>query len=421
VRIAHENSAQDDIFVLVYPDRMSVSPTAEGFRAAFRRPSFAFAEIMWRWAIGATATALFFYGLFEYLRTLPVTDRELLLLRSRQPYLVSQALAHILRGSLGRVVASASIAAFMLAALWMIAASIGRLAIVRAMQDYFRAKFPREASPDEPSSGPAKSAAENHAELGSSWDSLMRPLFRLNFLRVAVALAAMLGLLGASILASFTSTATHPRPGLAFFLFLPLAALVGLAWSSLNWLLSLATMFAVRDGNDVIAAISAAVSFIRERTGAVFAVSTWTGVGHAAALMGATTVVSVPMSMAPVLPGRLVLAAMVLVTLIYFALVDWLYTARLAGYVCIAELPEALLRPAPPLMPQPLPQPLKPASAGMAAAPVPALQTTIDRNELILSDVPREPQTSIDRDELILSDRPALATEPGSTTTSSES
>ena len=54
-----------------------ISPTAEGFRAAFRRPSLTLAEITWRWAVGATASALCLFGLIEYLRTLPVNNAEL--------------------------------------------------------------------------------------------------------------------------------------------------------------------------------------------------------------------------------------------------------------------------------------------------------------------------------------------------------
>ncbi len=81
---------------------MAISPTAEGFRAAFRRPSLTFAEITWRWTTGATAISVFFFGLFEYLSTLPVTNGELLFLRTRQPYLVGEAIAHIFRGSLTR-------------------------------------------------------------------------------------------------------------------------------------------------------------------------------------------------------------------------------------------------------------------------------------------------------------------------------
>src|SRR5579862_7797243 len=81
---------------------MAISPTAEGFRAAFRRPSLTAAEIMWRWTAGATAAALVLFGLFEYLSTLPVTNGELLFLRTRHPYFVAEALARILRGSLNR-------------------------------------------------------------------------------------------------------------------------------------------------------------------------------------------------------------------------------------------------------------------------------------------------------------------------------
>ena len=64
---------------------MPISPTAEGFRAAFRRPSLTFAEIAWRWIFGGTATALFFFALFEYLGTLPVSNADMVLLRTRHP------------------------------------------------------------------------------------------------------------------------------------------------------------------------------------------------------------------------------------------------------------------------------------------------------------------------------------------------
>src|SRR5450432_1681425 len=103
---------------------MAISPTAEGFRAVFRRPSLTFAEISWRWCVGATATALFFFGLFEYLSTLPVSGRELLLLRSRQPYLVGQAIVRILHGSANRAVMSLMVAALLLGFLWILAASL---------------------------------------------------------------------------------------------------------------------------------------------------------------------------------------------------------------------------------------------------------------------------------------------------------
>jgi len=342
---------------------MPISPTVEGFRTAFRRPSLTLGEIAWRWTVGATAVALFSFGLFEYLDTLPVTNGELLFLRTRHPYLVAEALAHIFRGSLSRAVMAGLLAAMMLGLLWIVTASLGRIATVRALVDYFRKGAEDGAS--------ATKLSASQTSVGSPFHALAR----LNLLRLTVGVAAVFGFVGASILAGFASPDTDPHPGLAFLLFVPLAALVWLAAVALNWMLSLAGLFAVRNGGDAVGAISAAVSFCRDRTGAVAVVSTWTGLAHLTAFVGATTVVSMPLGLMGVLPWRLVLLSVILVTLIYFALGDWLYMARLAGYVCIAEAPLPLA-------------PLPAQHSGMQIAPAVPIQTTIDRDELILSDRP---------------------------------
>jgi hypothetical protein len=342
---------------------MAVSPTVEGFRAAFRRPSLTLAEIAWRWVVGATALTLFFFGLFEYLDTLPVTDGELLLLRTRQPYLVWQAIAHMLRGSLNRVVLSWILAGLMLSLLWIIAASVGRIATVRAMLEYFRrdvfGNVSAEGAPD---------TAQNNAGNTTSTNPIV--LFRINFLRVALIMAALVGFVGAAILASFVSPDSDPQPGLVFLVFLPFAALICFITWTLNWLLSLAGVFAVRDGEDAVGSISAAVALCRERMGAVFAVSTWTGMAHIIAFVVASTVASTLVGLASLLPWRLVVLGVAFVTLVYFALADWLYTARLAGYVCIIETPDVV----------PVPQ--------LPTPTAPPVQTAIDRNETILSDLP---------------------------------
>jgi hypothetical protein len=350
---------------------MAISPTAEGFRAAFRRPALTLAELIWRWTAGGTATALLIFGLVEYLDTLPVTNGELLFLRTRHPYLVGEAIAHIFRGSLNRVVVAGLLAAFMLGVVWIIAASVGRIATVRGLLEYFRGRIADKASAvGVPNDG------ERDVPNGVSAKGPLPVLLRLNFLRVAVAVAAVFGFAGASILAGFASPDASPQPGLAFLLFLPVAGLICWAWWSLNWLLSLAAVFAVRDGEDAVGAISAAVTFCRERFGAVSAVSTWTGLAHLIAFVGASMVSSLPLGFAGVVPWRLVALAVIFVTLAYLAVADWLYMARLAGYVCIAEMPEAVLAPLPPA------PALPPPVAG------PPIQTTIDRDEPILSDLP---------------------------------
>jgi hypothetical protein len=338
-----------------------VSYTAEGFRAAFRRPALAFAEIAWRWVAGGTAAAVLIFALFEYLGSLPVTNAELLFLRTKQPFLVGRVIEHILRGSLNRVVLAGLLAALALIALWIVAASAGRDITVRGLLRYFAAR--RDAAGETSAATPEKRS--------------MRALIRLSFLRAAVALAAICGFVGAALLAGFASPEANPQPALAFFLFLPLAGLVGFVWWMLNWFLSLAGVFAVRSGEDAIGAISAAVATCRERAGAVFAVSAWTGLAHAVAFVAAMIALSMPLGFAAVAPWRLLVAGLALMTLAYFAVADWLYLARLAGYISILEMPRALA--APPPIPISVPPP------GGRIVPQ---ETAIDREESILSDLP---------------------------------
>jgi hypothetical protein len=341
------------------------SPTIEGFRAAFRRPALTFAEIAWRWAIGATTASLFIFYCIEYLDSLPVTNADAVLLATRQPSLVGRAIAHILRGSLNRAVLAALLAALALSLLWIIAASMGRLASVSALLNYFHAEVDCNVA---------------GTTSGTETPRPIRALIDLSFLRAAVILAMILASVGAAILASFVSTDANPRPGLGVILFFPLAALICMAGWALNWWLSMAGIFAVRDGEDALTALSAAVAVSRKRTTSVFAVSIWTGLAHLVAFSIATTAVSLPLALIRVAPSRLVIAAIILVTLAYFAVVDWLYIARLAGYVCIAEMPDAL----------------------RAKSLPPSSQPQEDRTRL---------ETAVDRDEPILSDLPNLAIE----------
>ncbi len=339
-----------------------ISPTIEGFRAAFRRPSLTLAEIAWRWIVGAIAVALLGFAFIEFLDTLTVDNVDATLLGTKQPLLVLRAIRHILRGSLSRATLAALFAALALSLLWIVAASIGRAATIRALLDQFGGKFSHNSPSDSPS--PPTS---------------FRSLIGLNFLRAAATLAGILALFGAMILSSFASPEANPRPALSFIIFMPLAAVICMVWAALNWVLSLSCVFAVRNGEDALGALWAAVSFLRERTAPVFAVSTWTGLAHLTAFFGASTMASLPTAFVHIAPTRLIVAAVVLVTLTYFAVVDWLYIARLGGYICIIEMPDAVASA------EPLPAP-PPAGQGFVLST--PIQTTIDRDELILGDVP---------------------------------
>jgi len=340
----------------------SSSPTLEGFRVILRRPSFGLAEITWRWSFGVACCALLAFSFFEYLRTLAVTRGDLLLLRSRQPVLISHAIAHIFGGSGFRVVQTIIVLATSLAIGWIVVASLARAATIEALLGYF----------SEPENLPAVSRRPGTSRLPS--------LFGLNFFRVAATLAATIGCFAALLLGGAVSPVGNPSPGSAFLVFLSVILLVWLVWSVMNWFLSLAAVFVVAEGRDTFGAIGSAVALCRNRAGSVLAAGTWFGLAHIAAFVLATSVVAFPLGLAGVLPAGIVLGGVILVTLIYLAIADYLYIGRLAAYVAILELPQTTvvtsgLAPA-------FPSGAEHITAGIQAS------NAVDQDELILGDSP---------------------------------
>src|SRR5580704_11710799 len=258
------------------------SPTLEGFRAILRRPSLGFAEIAWRWSFGAAAGLLITLSCFEYLDTLPVTRGDLLLLRSRQPVLISRAIGHIVGGSGFRLVEAFIVLALALVAGWIVVAAVARAATINALLAYFREK-------------------DELPQPGAGWR--LDPLLGLNFLRVAALLAAVAGCFAGFALGGIV-TKDESVPGATFLITMIIAALVWLAWSMVNWSLSLAAIFVVADGRSTFDAIADAVDFLRRRGGAVFAVGTAFGLTHAAVFMMASIAVTFPLGLAAVLPWR---------------------------------------------------------------------------------------------------------------------
>lgn len=334
----------------------SRSPTLEGFRTILRRPSFGFAEISWRWSFGAAAALLVSFSLFEYLKTLPVSALDLLLLKTRQPALIGQAFAHIFRGSSVRLVHSFIILALGLIALWIAIAAPARAATVNALSGYFR--------------------AEQDSDQTKSWR--LRSLLGLNFFRVTAALAATLGCVTAFLLAGAAAPPGNPAPGVAFLIVLAVLLLVWLAWSAVNWFLSLASVFAVVAGRDTFGAISAAFDLCRDRTGSVFAAGSWFGLAHIVAFCVASSVLAFPLSFARVLPPVAVVSGVLAIALLYFAVADFLYMGRLAAYVAMIEFPPTSQWSLSPIIPATIQGP------AIVAGP----RGAVDQSELILSDIP---------------------------------
>ena len=385
------------------------SPTLEGFRTLFRQPEVALAEIAWRWSFGAAACVLVGLGVLEYLDTLPVSNLDRVLLRSRNPTLIFEALAHIFRGSIPRLVLASVVMFSALVLLWILVASFARGVTLESVVEYIQARA-ADAEAGVPGAGGTTSQVPSSVVVvaGDPTSGVWHQgsLAGLHFLRASAALAAGAGGLGGLILAGFASSKTNPHPGLVAFWALVILSLVWLVWSSLCWFLSLASIFVVCQGKDTFAAVAAAVDFARDRVGPVMAVGTWFGLAHLVLFIVVSSAVTFPLAFAQILPIGYVVIAVLLLTLAYFAIVDSLYIGRLAGYVAILEAPAV---------------PITAAAAGglpggvpstqHSTPPVPYENPTIDQDELILSDQPlaeriqlSSDNSVVDQDETILSD-----------------
>jgi hypothetical protein len=314
------------------------SPTLAGFKAVISRPSLGFAEIAWRWSFGFAAVTLIGFSTIEYLDSLPVTYRDELMFRTRQPALISRAISHILRGSSLRVIAVTLLLVTALSFAWMLLGVLGRSATARALLEHYT-------------------------------DDSLKPfrqssLFGLNFLRASATLAAVVGCGAAFVAGGAASPTDDPSPGSAMMICVFIVILVFLAWSVLNWFLSLAAIFVVAGGRDTFGAIAAAVGLFRDRAGPLLAANTWFGLSHLVVFFVAVSVIGFPLAFAGLLPAGVVLGGVLVVVLFYFAIVDFLYVGRMAAYIAILKAPEIV--------------PVVPDQA----------VTMIDRSELILSDLP---------------------------------
>src|SRR5260370_31527642 len=73
------------------------NPLTYGFRAIRRDPALVLIEIVWRWCCGALAFDILFAETLRLLGTVTVTQSDASALRSHDPLLMAQSLAHTLR------------------------------------------------------------------------------------------------------------------------------------------------------------------------------------------------------------------------------------------------------------------------------------------------------------------------------------
>lgn len=276
------------------------SPIRRACDAIARQPALPLAEITWRWCFALAAWTIAIVALLAYLDSIPVSWREQVLAGSGEPLLVLAALAQALRGHAARLAAGVILAGTAIALFWIFVAALGRLLTLKAL-------LPR----------PAPSYS---------------PLLGLSFLRAALFLAALLAAAGALILAGFVGPRAHAAPSLVL---VALLASIWLVWALLNWLLSLAAIFAVRGGEDTFSSIAEAGNLIRGALGDLVLTTLPFVLLHylalAAALAAGVLIFDWTTRVTPAAGWALLAIAAA-----YFAYADFLYITRLAAYVALA-------------------------------------------------------------------------------------
>lgn len=328
----------------------SPSPTAEGFRLIFRRPVIPLAEIAWRWSFATTFWFLSASFLVEYADSLPANRVDQLLLGTRQPELVLRALHRVLHGSALRFTAASIVLAIALLVVWIVLASVGRAATLRAMMES------TEITPSSRASG-----------------GMISSLLALNFLRATSALAAILAATGAIFIASGLWASTHMSASGAARLWLFMLLLIWTAWAMLNWILSASSLFVVVDRVSAFTAISSTADWYRDRLGSVVAAGTWFGLTHGGAFLIACSASLTVLGMAQILGSGRTLFLEVLIIALYCAVADLLYIGRLTAYLAIIRRGDSI--------------DLVDPQASLRISPS-IERTAIDQSELILSDIP---------------------------------
>jgi hypothetical protein len=279
---------------------------------ALKQPRLVAAEIAWRWSFGAAVLALAAAAFFGFLEGVVVTNRDLLALGSSSPDLMSAALVHMFEGAGPRMLRALLLLVPVIALLWVAIASLGRAATLRTL-------------------------IEESGQL--RWSAIVL----LHILRAFLALAAIMAGFGVILFASWVSTAPDAdgfaQPNVTVYLLILLFTLptLILLWSFLNWILSLASIFIVRDGTDWAAGVACAVRAFRDQQSQFTSATVLFGLLR---LLALAVLLMISMTAAGTFSAagfKATLVVLALVAFTYFVLVDSLHIARLAAYVNICR------------------------------------------------------------------------------------
>ncbi|MGZ4789488.1 MAG: hypothetical protein ACXVZX_13290 [Terriglobales bacterium] len=333
---------------------MARSPLRDGWRVLMRAPAAVLTEIVWRWTFGVAFWAILYYSFREYFASIEISRAEYALMRSLEPYTWIAVTARVIVAFMMglRIVGPIVIPALIV--LWTALATLGRAGTIRAV-----------------------SATDPQ----TNWFSTTL----LHLFRVLLGLAAILSYFGCGILID-AAVGDPSRHFAAVFLLGSLALLVIVFfWSFVNWFLSLATIFTVRERSGLFRSVVQTAAYHREHSHLLVSTGLWFAFARSI-LVIASSMISLWLFTEA--RPRLAILLVVAVSLVYFAMADALNMWRLATYISFTES-----EPAPPVLAAPVTAP-EPGPS-ISADPEPGPSVSIEEGA-ISAEAPLEPTRKAD-------------------------
>jgi hypothetical protein len=280
------------------------NPIVQGLRAVSRDPLIFMLEILWRWCFALLAFLLIFATGAILLGPLPIGNRWAAVWNTHDPQRIGSFVLTVILLLGTKLIIAAIAVPIAIALMWGILSGFGRSIIVKRLR--------------------------------AGITSLrFRSFMVIQFLRAFLTWISIVLLIAAVVGETLIATRS-PKPDLALYylMVMPTVVLISIFWLILNWYFSLAAIFG-REGQSFRDAFRQARQTIAKQrsdfagTGFVFLLM------RAVLLLVALAICGLASRSAGTSPQAYFTLLMV-VAVVYFAVADFLYMARMAAYLALA-------------------------------------------------------------------------------------
>jgi len=271
-----------------------------------RAPAAIVAEITWRWIFGIALWAILYYSFREYFASVEISSAEYNLLRSLEPYTWIAISARVVVAILTGLQVIGPIIVPAIAILWVALATIGRAATVRALAS---------------------------AEPSTNWVSTTM----LHLIRAVLVLVSVLAFFGCGILINGLVGDPSKSFGPTFLLASISLLAIAVLWSVVNWFVSFAAIFTVRDHAGLFRSFREVADLYNGCSDSLYSSAFWFGLLRTVAIAIATILSLIPIARLGAVHPRVAIVFVVVISLGYFAIADGLNLWRLATYISLSE------------------------------------------------------------------------------------